>query len=185
MKLNHSQGSKVLATKRCICRPIREVDKTDLFNNINHDQRVLTYFLAPYCENILDYSIDSLINRTQQGLYIWVIEVNQEVIGFIIEQIRDENARSIELGYGIGFNHWNKGYITEVMSSICTYLFDSCHFHKISLGAITENSASIHVMEKLGFQKEGVCIDELYYHDQYYDVVYYYKINPTECSISQ
>lgn len=180
MKINHSDGSKVLTTNRCICRPITYQDKTDLFNNINHDKRVLTYFLAPYYENIVDYSLDSLINRSQKGSYIWVIEVNNEAIGFVIEQIRDEEARSIELGYAIGYLHWNKGYITEVMSSICSYLFETCHFHKISLGAITENSSSIHVMEKLGFQKEGVCIDELYYHNKFYDVVYYYKINPVE-----
>lgn len=180
MKLLLDHGCKILSTPRCICRPIKEDDIHDLFRYINHNKNVLQYFLAPYFEHIEDYSIDSLIQRSKDGILIWVIEVNSEAIGFIIEQTRDESARSIELGYAIGEPYWNQGYISEVMQHICTYLFDECNFHKISLSALIDNLASIRVMEKLGFMKEGICIDEVFYHERFHDVVYYYKINPNE-----
>lgn len=180
MNLDLTQGSKILKTDRCLLRPLSLEDKRDIFNNINNDPEVLKYFLAPYYEKFEDFTLDSLFNRIANGLLCWAIEFEGVALGFIIEQTHDEKARSIELGYGIGRKYWGKGIVHEVLEDIHEYLYNDCHFHKISYGAIVENTASIRVMEKLGCTKEGTCIDELYYHDKFHDVVYYSKINPNE-----
>lgn len=180
MNLDLTQGTKIIKTTRCLLRPLSLGDKRDIFDNINHNQEVLKYFLTAYYEHYDDFTLDSLFTRIASGLLCWAIVVDNTTIGFIIEQTHDEKARSIELGYAIGQPYWGKGYVPEALQAIQNYLYQECCFHKISYSAIVDNTASIRVMEKLGCTKEGICIDEIYYHDKFQDVVYYSKINPNE-----
>jgi RimJ/RimL family protein N-acetyltransferase len=46
--------------------------------------------------------------------------------------------------------------MTEAATFLLEYAFSSIHFHRIRCAAATDNTSSQKVIERLGFQKEGL-----------------------------
>lgn len=61
---------------------------------------------------------------------------------------------SWEIGYNLGQRYWNKGYTTEAMQTILQFAKDTLGIKEIVGRHTKENTASEHVMKKLGFQYE-------------------------------
>ena len=116
----------------------------------------------------------------EKGFYMWAVELQGtgEVIGLLNQcNNPDRFFRTMELGYAIGKPHWGKGYTTEALKAVCDFLF-SQGIPKICCKCIKENKASARVMEKAGFSYEGLSVKEIYYHDRYWDLLTYYRLNP-------
>lgn len=170
----------VLETKRLILRFLEEKDRDAIFNNINHDREVLKYYVASFVEKPDDFSLKNLIEYYKQNeMYIFAVVLKEsgEVIGNIL-QCSKPNARmhTVEVGYAIGKKYWNNGYMSEALKAMIGFLFDR-GIHKVTACHIAGNIASGRVMEKCGMAYEGRKIDDLYYHDRYYDTLNYYIIN--------
>jgi len=60
-----------------------------------------------------------------------------------------------ELGYWVGFPHWNKGYCTEAAKEVLRYGFMERGLARIHARYLSRNPASGRVMEKLGMGHEG------------------------------
>ena len=170
----------ILETADVILRPLKTEDQEAIFNNINHDRRVLEYYLDRYCEKPEDVDLARQVQTFEKiGYYNFAIVLKEtgEVIGRI-HQCSKPNmyANSIEIGYALGYRYWNKGYCSQALKAVIDLLFEK-GIHKIICGCITENIASRRVMEKCGMVYEGTRKDDLFYHDRYWDVMYYYLIN--------
>ncbi|PWR70764.1 GNAT family N-acetyltransferase [Methanospirillum stamsii] len=61
-----------------------------------------------------------------------------------------------ELGYWIGHPYQGNGYATEAVLETLRYGFTYLFLHRITATSISWNSSSAHVLEKAGFQKEGL-----------------------------
>jgi len=59
-----------------------------------------------------------------------------------------------QLGYVLDQPFWGKGYATEAAKTYLNYGFNSLKFHRIVAFARTFNFASLHVLEKLGMQRQ-------------------------------
>lgn len=172
-----------IETKRLLLRPLEENDAEAIYHNINHDKKVLEYFIAPYIEDIKDASVKNMrayYKETKKYCFAIVLKESNTVIGMIL-QTNDLSATShtVEVGYAIGSSYWNNGYVSEALEAVIKLLFDR-GVHKVTCGYITENDASKRVMEKCGMIYEGIKKDEIYYHD----VEYYYLINPKDTKIN-
>ena len=62
----------------------------------------------------------------------------------------------ITVGFGVVPDERCKGYATEAASIIVDYLFLAINIVRIQADTSTENKASQRVLEKVGFQKEGI-----------------------------
>ncbi len=60
------------------------------------------------------------------------------------------------IGYGVAPSERSKGYATEAATIIVDYLFLTKDIVRIQADTSTENLASQKVLEKVGFQKEGI-----------------------------
>lgn len=60
-----------------------------------------------------------------------------------------------EVWYKIHPNYWNKGIATEVLTKMVHYAFTELNLHRIQAGCAVANVASIKVLEKVGFIREG------------------------------
>ena len=173
----------VLEGKRVRLRFLKVEDRDAIFNNINHDKEVLTYFIDKYLEKAEDLSLERRINYCiENQRYIFAIELkdSHKVIGMILQcSTPDRMFTGSEIGYAIGKKYWNQGYTTEAFGLLIDFLFKS-GVHKIVASHLIGNDASKKVMIKNGLIYEGRRVDEIYYHDRYYDVDYYYLINPLE-----
>jgi len=85
---------------------------------------------------------------------------DQKAIGFIrytIISFPDADIPYPEIGYGIAeVNERGKGYACEAVKLLVNYLFDGYPCERVAAMVDTENLPSIKVLEKIGFQREGV-----------------------------
>lgn len=172
-----------IETKRLVLRPLEEMDALAIYHNINHDKKVLEYFIAPYIERIEDASVSKMVQyykETKKYCFAIVLKETKEVIGLMVQTNElSATSHTVEVGYAIGKKHWNQGYVSEALESMISFLFEQ-GIHKVTCGYIVENTASKRVMEKCQMVFEGIKKDEIYYHDKYHDVGYYYLINPNK-----
>jgi RimJ/RimL family protein N-acetyltransferase len=65
-----------------------------------------------------------------------------------------EETGETEVGYGFDKPYWGQGYATELAAAWLRYGFEEAKLARIVAVAIPENTASRHVMEKLGMKFE-------------------------------
>lgn len=65
------------------------------------------------------------------------------------------NLQSCFLGYKLHKDETNQGYMTEGIQGVLDFGFETLSLHRIEANIIPRNAASIRVVEKLGFTREG------------------------------
>ena len=169
-----------IETERLLLRFVDVKDTHDIFTNINSDKEVLTYFIDRYLENEDDLHLEKRVKiylEDERYDFSIVLKETGEVIGTILQCSASSSMFNFsEVGYAIGKKHWNKGYTTEAMKAMIDFLFKK-GVHKVVSSYIVGNDASKRVMEKCGMIFEGYRKDDVYYHDKYHDLGYYYIIN--------
>ena len=163
----------VIETDRLFLCILQKSDAAAIFHNINNDKEVLKYYLAPYIEKEEDASVDSTVDfceKTGRYAFAILLKDTEEVIG-MLNQCSAPNIymHNVELGYAIGRKYWNQGYTSEALYAAIQFFFAK-GIHKITCSAITENAASIRVMEKCGMKKEGVLRQRILNKNEYIDV---------------
>ena len=89
---------------------------------------------------------------------------NALVGGLTLANIRRGVAQAGSIGYWIGAPFARKGYMTEAVRALIPFCFRSLRLHRVEAACIPANSASIRLLEKTGFTREGyargyLCID--------------------------
>ena len=173
----------VIETERLRLRYMKKEDRHAIFLNINNDKDVLEYFLDKYCEKEEEMKLDKNIEFCLANeRYLLAIELKDthEVIGMMLQcSTPSKYFPFSEIGYAIGKKYWNKGYVTEASKAMINFLFEE-GVHKVVVSHIVENIASKRVIEKCGMIFEGIRKDDVFYHDKYHDLAYYYLINPKD-----
>ena len=62
-----------------------------------------------------------------------------------------------EIGYDLAKAHWGKGLMREALDAMLKYSFETLGFRKILGGTLSENTRSINLLKRLGFQLDTVC----------------------------
>ena len=92
------------------------------------------------------------------------------IMGFYRTQ--PEHFRT-ELGYMITSEHWGKGYVTEAVTVLLDFAFNSLQFHSIEAVIDSRHTASERVLQKVGFIKEAHFKENFYYNNEFTDTVIY------------
>jgi len=129
--------------------------------NLNSDEEVLRYTGDKQFESIEDANnfFKNYPDYEKNGFGRWalVTKGDKEVIGWCGLKKHEDNT--VDIGYRIFKNQWNKGYATEASIACLEYGFQVFELDEIIANAATENKASIRVMEKIGmeFQQNMAC----------------------------
>jgi RimJ/RimL family protein N-acetyltransferase len=152
---------KNLSDKPCIClRHWKTEDAPDLVAAINN-KKVLDNLRdgIPYpytTQDAVDF-INTTQNASSDSQYTFAIIYDGKVIGSIGVFRRDNVHRFTgELGYYIAEPYWGKGIMTEAVRQICAYVFANTDIVRIFAEPYAYNAASCRVLEKAGFQLEGI-----------------------------
>jgi ribosomal-protein-alanine N-acetyltransferase len=78
-----------------------------------------------------------------------------------------------ELGYWIGRPFWGNGYATEAARAAVAFGFESLALHRIYAFHFAGNTASGHVLEKIGMRHEGRSRQHIKKWDQFIDLENY------------
>jgi len=82
--------------------------------------------------------------------------LNNELIGDCgLNFLGPENSQ-VEIGYTIARSHQRKGYGKECIVSILDFLFGTLRKHRVIASLDPKNEASVKLMDKLGFRREGL-----------------------------
>ena len=92
---------------------------------------------------------------------------NAMVGGLTLANIRRGVAQAGSIGYWVGAPFANQGYMTAAMRTLIPYCFGTLRLHRLEAACIPGNTASIRLLEKTGFQREGyarnyLCINGLW-----------------------
>jgi RimJ/RimL family protein N-acetyltransferase len=105
------------------------------------------------------------------------IEVDGEVVGGIGLVVGADIERcSAEVGYWVGRAYWNRGLATAALERICRYGFEELGLSRIFATPIAWNPASFKVLEKVGFQREGIMRNACIKDGRVADMMLYAKI---------
>ena len=74
------------------------------------------------------------------------------------------------LGYDLQTEFWNKWYATEALTAVINFGFKKLYINRIEAEVMQGNTASERVLTKLGFTKEGILRQWMYWNDQHYDM---------------
>lgn len=77
------------------------------------------------------------------------------------------------MGYDMQSAYWHKGYMTEALNTVVAFGFNELKINRIEAEVMTGNTASERLLEKAGFQKEGVLRDWMCWDKRYFDMVMY------------
>jgi ribosomal-protein-alanine N-acetyltransferase len=76
--------------------------------------------------------------------------------GVTLSDIRRGVAQAATLGYWIGARHAHRGYMTEAVTGLLAFAFESQGLHRLEAACLSENEPSRRLLERLGFRREGV-----------------------------
>lgn len=77
------------------------------------------------------------------------------------------------IGYHLDVGFWNKGIMTEVLGAVVRFLYERTDAHRLQATVHSEHRASVRVLEKVGFKREGVLRGRAYWHGQFCDLYMY------------
>ena len=147
-----------LTLKSCLLREFRRGDEPSLVRHANNRNiwiNVRDSFPYPYTP------ADAkawLRLATSEGLnQVFAIDVDGFAVGAIgVKPGDDVNHLSAEIGYWLGEEFWNRGIATEAVEALTQYAFDTLGMVRVYAAVFEWNTASMRVLEKAGFVKEGV-----------------------------
>ena len=87
----------------------------------------------------------------------WAIEVGGEAVGGIgIEIGKGVSAHTAEFGYWLAEPLWGRGIVTCAARAVVPYAMARFRLFRLEAGVFAWNPASMRVLEKCGFVREGV-----------------------------
>ena len=75
-------------------------------------------------------------------------------VGFLIG--RDIARMSAEMGYWLSEELWGRGIATRAVTAMSEWAFENYNLTRVFAMAFAHNAASIRVLEKAGFEREGL-----------------------------
>jgi ribosomal-protein-alanine N-acetyltransferase len=87
-----------------------------------------------------------LVCRIQDGALLGAVNVNEIVRG---------PAQSAFLGYWIGAPYARQGYMTEALRLALRHAFEAIGLHRVEANIMPANRASIALVKRAGFRREG------------------------------
>lgn len=142
---------------------LRALEPTDLnvLYELENDESVweISNTTTPYSKYVLKQYLDNAhrdIYEVKQ-LRLVVCEIaSEKAVGFVDFFDFEPKHRRIGLGIVI-FSEENrrKGYASEAITLCCNYGFQHLDLHQVFANITSDNKKSVHLFEKLGFQKIG------------------------------
>jgi len=149
-----------LRTARLLLRPFAVSDANAIYA-LQSNPRVLRYWDSP-----------PWTDRSQADAFLAAcrkMEEDGSGARFAIET-RGDNAfvgwcamfrwnpvyRSLGIGYCLDEPAWGKGYATEAVSAMLQWAYGALDLNRVEAELDTRNAASARVLEKLGFEREGL-----------------------------
>lgn len=147
-----------------------EIDLVTQANNVKIFNNVRDLFPHPY-------TINDGIKWIKSNLDIipaknMAILVDDKIAGSIGLKLQEDVYRkNAEVGYFLGEAYWGKGITTIALKQFIEYTFSTFPVTRLFAPVFEYNIASIKVLEKNGFKREGYFKKSIYKNGEYFNEV--------------
>lgn len=134
-------------------------------------------FPHPYTERDADAWL--ALARAQPDWLNWAIEVEGAAVGCVgLEPLADVGAQTTHIGYWLGEAFWGRGIMTAAVCAVSNHAFSPLGYVRIETPVFAWNPASMRVLEKCGYVREGVLRRSVFKDGELIDSVLYAKVAP-------
>lgn len=146
-----------LELSRCTIRPFGPDDADSLARHANSRDVWLNLrdaFPHPYTVDDARGFIDHLAQADPLSSFALVVDGEAAgAIGLVLGT--DVERVGAELGYWLGEEYWGRGVVSEAVAAFARAAFDAFDLTRVFALPFERNSASLRVLEKAGFAREG------------------------------
>lgn len=153
-----------LITKRLELIPFTKKDTKLLYQLIKEDNKNISRWTTvpyPYKKNDMD-EFYKKVQTDKKNIFLVIKNKKTKELMGVINPIKKEKNNSTRIGYWLGKQFRNKGYMTEALKKILDYCFRKMNVVRIEILAHENNKASQKVIRKGGLKYEGTLRMEAY-----------------------
>lgn len=163
-----------------IVRPWRDDDRVSLVRHANNRKvwrNLKDRFPHPYTD--ADAENWLTLARTDPDKTGFAIEIDGACAGGVgLVPLADVHARCAHIGYWLGEPFWGRGIMTRVVGALTRHAFAERGFLRLEAPVFAWNPASMRVLEKCGYEREGVLRKSVFKDGEVIDSVLYAKVVP-------
>lgn len=150
----------VIHTRRLLLRPLQPVDVDALFA-IFGDPEVMRYWSTPPWTSLEParqlVATDEAAGPDADWVRLGVVRRDDDtLVGTCTLFDRNLQSRRAMVGYGLGRAAWGRGYAHEAVGALLDHGFGAWDLNRVEADIDPRNVASARVVERLGFQREGL-----------------------------
>jgi ribosomal-protein-alanine N-acetyltransferase len=118
----------------------------------------------------IEYSMD--LFRYRRSIY-WVIakKDSNKLIGSCGFNYWNRDHCRGEISYDLNKKHWGKGIMSKAIKAVLGFAFTQMELHRVEATVTPTNQASLKVLKKAGFKKEGVLREQKLLHGKFEDAI--------------
>jgi ribosomal-protein-alanine N-acetyltransferase len=116
--------------------------------------------------------------RADQGYAFLITRRSDSAIvgGLTLANIRRGVAQAASIGYWMGLPFARQGYMTAAVSAVILFAFGGLRLHRLEAACIPTNAASIRLLERTGFTREGYAREYLCINGMWQDHVLFGRL---------
>ncbi|MBI5931572.1 MAG: GNAT family N-acetyltransferase [Chloroflexi bacterium] len=163
----------IIQGQKIVLRPYQDGDAEIILESSNNPTiRRLTATFATFTLEQTQQYVARFAHATDRVGFIIAHPTTLEALGEIVILNIDADSRSANIRVSLFYEaDFNKGYGSEAMRLMVDYAFQTLKLHRLGLDVLSLNPRAFHVYEKVGFKREGILRDVLFYEGQYHDEI--------------
>ncbi len=144
----------------CRIRPWQTEDAeniAEVLNNKKIQNNLRDGIPFPYTAEDAKEYITAMLAADKEMTYAFAITIEDKAIGSIGVFRKDNiHIRTAEMGYYVAEPYWGMGIGTSAVKQAGKYIFEHTDIVRIFAEPFADNAASCRILEKSGFQCEGI-----------------------------
>lgn len=153
-------------TERLVLRLLHENSAPDVLQFYLKNRRILeaieperpsNFYTLEYQSALLHCEFQLAVKKA--ALRFWVFQKNQprQIIGTIsFQNILRTVYQSCQIGYKFDSDYWRQGFAFESIQKAVEVVFREFELHRMEALVLPDNEPSIRLLERMGFQREGI-----------------------------
>ena len=166
-----------LESERLVFRRLKDSDAPEVFKIRSNPER-MKFIPRPILQKeeealAMIQMMNTKIDENTDINWGVCLKNSDKIIGFMgFYRVQPESYRT-EIGYMILPEYDGKGYVSEAVTTMLNYAFNTVGFHSVEAVIDPNNFGSARVLEKNGFRKEAHFIENFFWNNEFIDSVHY------------